>query len=67
MAIRHFLYISACASMWAVILPVLLIGGLALFAFALLTELGELLVHGEPDSVNSSGARELAMLICSRI
>ena len=64
MSLKAILFSLGCLVAWFVLLPLLLIGGgAALFCYAIFAELGVLLV-GNPKSVDSTVAREIARSIC---
>ena len=64
MSLRAISFSLGCLVAWFVLLPLLLIGGGAtLFCYAIFAELGVLLV-GNPKSVDSTAAREIARSIC---
>lgn len=61
----NLVFWMACAVAWFVLLPVLVVGGgIALFLYALLAELREVLFGNEKKPPDLSAAREIARDIC---
>ena len=64
MSLKAVLFSLGCLLAWFVLLPLLLIGGgAALFCYAIVAELGVLLV-GNTKGVDSTAAREIAHSMC---
>lgn len=66
MTVKDSIVVVGCTLVWVVMLPLLFAGGVALFGYAVLTEVNELLVGRDGSSPDNSSAREIAALICSR-
>jgi hypothetical protein len=66
MTVKGIVFAIGCALTWLVLLPLLFGGVIALFGYAVLEELTELLIGRDGTSPDNSTAREIAALICSR-
>jgi hypothetical protein len=66
MTVKDLIFVVGCTLAWVVVLPLLFAGGVALFGYAVLEEVNELLVGRDGSSPDNSSAREIAALICSR-
>jgi hypothetical protein len=66
MTVKDLIFVVGCTLASVVMLPLLFAGGVALFGYALLEEVNDLLVGRDGSSPDSSSAREIAALICSR-
>jgi len=65
MVIKHIVFYLGCATTWLVLLPVLVIlGGIALTAYAVLSEMGEVFGRGADRSPDNPTAREIARRMC---
>jgi hypothetical protein len=65
MSLKAFLFTFGCLVAWFVLLPLLLIvGGTALFAYAIFAELGAFLTGSTSKTLDSSAAREVARRVC---
>jgi hypothetical protein len=65
MSLKTILFSLGCVLAWFVLLPVLLVGGgIALFAYAVLAELGAFLTGSSGKTLDSSVAREIARRMC---
>ena len=65
MSPKQVLFYLACAVTWSVLLPVLVVGGtLALVAYAVVSELNELILGGASKSMDDATAREIARRMC---
>jgi hypothetical protein len=65
MSLKTLLFSVGCVVAWFVLLPLLVIGGgLALFAHAVLGELAALLTGTADKSIDRSAAREMARRMC---
>ncbi len=65
-AVKDVVFLVLYTSTWMVFLPLVVAGGIALFAYALVAELGDHLFSGECNGASDASAREIAALICSR-
>jgi hypothetical protein len=66
MTVKGLLFLMGCILTWLVVLPLLFAGGVALFGYAVLAEVNELLIGRDGSSPDNPSAREIAALICSR-
>jgi len=65
MSFKAFLFSLGCLIAWFVLLPVLVIGGgIALFAYAVLAETAALLTGTTYNTLDTSTAREIARRMC---
>jgi hypothetical protein len=65
MSLKTILFSLGCVLAWLVLMPVLLIGGgIALFAYAALAELGAFPKGSPSKTLDSSVAREIARRMC---
>jgi hypothetical protein len=65
MVFKHIVFYLGCATTWLVLLPVLvIIGGITLTAYAVLSELSEAFNRGAATSTDNSTAREIAHRMC---
>jgi hypothetical protein len=65
MSPKQVLFYLACAITWFVLLPVLVVGGtLTLVAYAVVSELNELILGGTSKSMDNATAREIARRMC---
>jgi hypothetical protein len=64
MSVKHVLFFLGCAVSWLIALPIFVIGGgIALFTYAVLAELGDF-VRGNSGEAEDIDARERARLMC---
>ena len=64
MSFKLVLFLLGCAVSWFIALPVFVIGGgIALFAYAVFSEIGDF-VSGGAKTAESADARERARLMC---
>jgi hypothetical protein len=62
---KHVVFYAGCVATWSVFLPLFVIAcGIALLAYAVLGELGELLLGGAKKTLDNSTAREIARRMC---
>ena len=66
MTVKGIVFAMGCALTWVAVLPLLFGGVIALFGYAVLEELTDLLIGRDGSSPDNSTAREIATLICSR-
>ena len=65
MTIRNVFFYLGCTVTWLVVLPVLAISGfVALVAYALLSQLGDVLLGRSDKALDNSTAREIARRMC---
>jgi hypothetical protein len=65
MSLKAVLFSLGCVIAWFVILPSLVIGGgIALFAYAIIAELGASLTGSPPGTLDTTVAREIARTMC---
>jgi hypothetical protein len=65
MSFKCVLFYLGCAATWLILLPALVvIGGTALTAYAVFSEVSEFFSRGSGKSLDNSTAREIAHRIC---
>jgi hypothetical protein len=65
MVFKNIVFYLGCATTWLFLLPVLVIlGGIALTAYAVLSEMNEAFSRGAATSPDNSTAREIAHRMC---
>jgi hypothetical protein len=65
MSYKHVVFYVGCVVTWSFLLPLFVVAcGIALLAYAVLGELGELLVGGTKKTLDNSTAREIARRMC---
>ena len=65
MSLKAILFTIGCLVAWFILLPLLLIvGGAALFAYAIFAELGEFLLGNPSKTLDKSAASEIAHRMC---
>ncbi|HEX9403713.1 MAG TPA: hypothetical protein VF917_04750 [Steroidobacteraceae bacterium] len=65
MSLKTILFTIGCLVAWFILLPMLLIvGGTALFAYAIFAELGEFLLGNPSKTLDKSAASEIARRMC---
>jgi hypothetical protein len=65
MSLKAILFTLGCLVAWFVLLPLLVIvGGTALFAYAIFAELGAFLIGNPRETLDTSAAREFARRTC---
>jgi hypothetical protein len=65
MSFQNSVFYVGCAVSWFVLLPMFAIcGGLILFAYAVVAEVGALMAGGAQNSLDTSTAREIASRMC---
>jgi hypothetical protein len=65
MSFKYVFFYLGCAATWLILLPVLVvIGGIALTAYAVFSEVSALFNRGKDKSLDDSTAREIAHRIC---
>jgi len=65
MSLKTILFTIGCLVAWFILLPMLLIvGGTALFAYAIFAELGEFLLGNPSKALDKSAASEIARRMC---
>jgi hypothetical protein len=65
MSFRQVMFYLGCAAAWFIALPVFVLGGgLALFIYAVFSEIGDFFIGGSHKS--DTDAREMARLMCLR-
>ncbi len=61
---KQVAFCLGCVAAWWVVVPLFVIGGMALAAYAVFGEVGELLVPRKSPAMAARDARELARRIC---
>jgi hypothetical protein len=65
MSVKAIFFSVGCVLAWFVLLPVVVIGGgISLFLYAILAELGALITGDRSKTVDASTAREMARRMC---
>ena len=65
MSFKDVVFYLGCVATWLVLLPVLAVSGaIALIAYAVVSELSELITGGAEKSLDNSTAREIARRMC---
>jgi len=65
LSLKTILFTIGCLVAWFILLPMLLIvGGTALFAYAIFAELGEFLLGNPSTTLDKSAASEIARRMC---
>ena len=65
MSLKAIFFSLGCVLAWFVLLPVVVIGGgLSLFLYAILAELGALATGDRSKAIDASAAREMASRMC---
>jgi uncharacterized membrane protein len=65
MTFKHVVFYLGCAATWLIVLPVLAVSGfIALVAYAVFSELGDVVLHREEKALDNSTAREIARRMC---
>lgn len=65
MSFKYVAFYVGCAAAWFILLPLLVaVGGIALLAYAVLSELGDWFMGGSAKTLDSSTAREMARQVC---
>jgi hypothetical protein len=65
MSFKDVVFYIGCVASWVILLPALVVGGaIALVAYALFTELSEILLGSSESSLDTPTAREIARRVC---
>jgi hypothetical protein len=65
MSLKAILFTIGCLVAWFILLPMLLVvGGAALFAYAIFAEIGEFLAGNPSKALDKSAASEIARRMC---
>lgn len=64
MSFKQVLFFMVCSVAWFVVLPLCIVAGGMLLTYAVLSEVGDLVVGKSEPAVDNSSAREIARKVC---